>query len=686
MLDFTNTRQTLKDLENDLRCSVCGSIAGSPCTLGGCEHIYCSLCCEKLLGQCCVVCQIPVHVKDAQVNRQLFNLVNLCKRLGHILNNPESHDSENVIDPEAESNKSTPDGTSDVYDFVSPELSTPTKLSHKPESVKNGKQKRRSRSSKVTEKASPSPENVLSNNTAMVNQESTRSSGSRGKAERSAGVRKTRSTGPEEQTTMTQFFDYMETNDDILMNNGSSAAANFSSADEMEEKNPGETSKKIKVTGEPRCRTGKGSKILRVRKSPHNGNEDKEDYSAQRRDEGNVSKDNISSTVQNSGYRSGQCFDGEVQMERSITGQSSGGKRARRRSVGASGTTSSVDSLVPESPVPSDNKKSRRSVGASSSSGNRKKNRRSLPTCLNAEDVSVVISKPEKVKRTNSGQPKDQDHLNSSFSGKGSVIDKKNAKGETPLQVACIKGDLEKVQSLLSSGANPNNRDNAGWTPLHEACHYGYVKIAEMLIEAGALIDVPGTENETPLHDAVRHLKVDCIKLLVQHGASVNTRNIKGLTPIQLAGSNAELISALKTKAQNKSTHTAVQVDPLSFQCPCFVSTGLSRDQKITLQKCATKLQAKVTEDFSQEVTHIVTSCNKSGLCPRTMKYLQGVLTGRWIVNMDWVEMCLEYGMKVCEEAFEIPGTSSDPESCSAQKGRVNRQQQLPGLFDGCQF
>ena len=34
-------------------------------------------------------------------------------------------------------------------------------------------------------------------------------------------------------------------------------------------------------------------------------------------------------------------------------------------------------------------------------------------------------------------------------------------------------------------------------------------------------------------------------------------------------------------------------------------------------------------------VTHIVTTTNGKGVCPRTIKYLNGVLTGKWIVNYD---------------------------------------------------
>ena len=40
-------------------------------------------------------------------------------------------------------------------------------------------------------------------------------------------------------------------------------------------------------------------------------------------------------------------------------------------------------------------------------------------------------------------------------------------------------------------------------------------------------------------------------------------------------------------------------------------------------------------------VTHIVTATNSKGVCPRTIKYLNGVVTGKWIVNYDckWIKM-----------------------------------------------
>ena len=39
--------------------------------------------------------------------------------------------------------------------------------------------------------------------------------------------------------------------------------------------------------------------------------------------------------------------------------------------------------------------------------------------------------------------------------------------------------------------------------------------------------------------------------------------------------------------------------------------------------------------------------------------------------------MCIEFGSKVCEEAFEIPGSSQNIDSHAAEKARINRKNQV---------
>jgi hypothetical protein len=47
--------------------------------------VMCRECVEEQLGASCPVCGMPAHAKDAQVNRQLSNIVSLSVELGRLL-------------------------------------------------------------------------------------------------------------------------------------------------------------------------------------------------------------------------------------------------------------------------------------------------------------------------------------------------------------------------------------------------------------------------------------------------------------------------------------------------------------------------------------------------------------------------------------------------------------------------
>ncbi|XP_071638885.1 tonsoku-like protein [Temnothorax longispinosus] len=116
--------------------------------------------------------------------------------------------------------------------------------------------------------------------------------------------------------------------------------------------------------------------------------------------------------------------------------------------------------------------------------------------------------------------------------GTSSAI-KRNEKGETRLHVACINGDVDVVERLLSSGHPTNIRDHCGWTPLHEAANHGYVDIAELLLKHGASVNDPGgtsCKGITPLHDAAYCGHFSMMQLLMQHGATVTLKTHDGDT------------------------------------------------------------------------------------------------------------------------------------------------------------
>ncbi|BFY99083.1 hypothetical protein BsWGS_02123 [Bradybaena similaris] len=279
-------------------------------------------------------------------------------------------------------------------------------------------------------------------------------------------------------------------------------------------------------------------------------------------------------------------------------------------------------------------------------------------------------------------------HIEKSASKSKTFPSKRNAKGETPLQVATIKADVKTVKRLLEEGANPNVRDNAGWTPLHEAVNHGNDTIAELLLNYGASVNTPGFDNDTPLHDAVNNYHLQCVRLLVSWGANTLARNIHGKTPLGQAQTDEMreiLLTACNTSLPALDISTLV-VTEMADQSLCLLGTALSKDEQSQLLKCAKVLKAKVVDDFSTEVSHLITGVNAEGMCPRTLKYLNVVLAGQWVISTKWLTTCLEHNSRAPEEEFEIAGCTNNPHTMAPKKSRENKYAQLPGLFDGCQF
>lgn len=73
-----------------------------------------------------------------------------------------------------------------------------------------------------------------------------------------------------------------------------------------------------------------------------------------------------------------------------------------------------------------------------------------------------------------------QDLLNSS----SEYIDTNqfNGEGQTPIQQACMSGQLEMVQLMIRFGADPNMTSRDGWSTLHLAAFSGNSEILQYII------------------------------------------------------------------------------------------------------------------------------------------------------------------------------------------------------------
>lgn len=134
----------------------------------------------------------------------------------------------------------------------------------------------------------------------------------------------------------------------------------------------------------------------------------------------------------------------------------------------------------------------------------------------------------------------------------------RNERGETPLHLAAIRGDVEQVGRLLAHRTtDPNAVDFAGWTPLHEACNHGWREVASKLLQAGAMVNARGLDDETPLHDAASNGHKSVVRLLLEHGADVHAKNRKGRTPYDVA--TVDVAAYIREHTSPASTSTTQQ-------------------------------------------------------------------------------------------------------------------------------
>uniref|UniRef100_A0A8C5N7M3 phospholipase A2 n=1 Tax=Gouania willdenowi TaxID=441366 RepID=A0A8C5N7M3_GOUWI len=100
-------------------------------------------------------------------------------------------------------------------------------------------------------------------------------------------------------------------------------------------------------------------------------------------------------------------------------------------------------------------------------------------------------------------------------------INSQNEVGQTPLHLACERGDLASVKQLLDeSQARTDIRDCHGDTPMHCACKHESSAFVEALCSRLCTgVDDLNDNGETPLHVACRLGRVESVKALLGGGA-----------------------------------------------------------------------------------------------------------------------------------------------------------------------
>ena len=120
----------------------------------------------------------------------------------------------------------------------------------------------------------------------------------------------------------------------------------------------------------------------------------------------------------------------------------------------------------------------------------------------------------------NAVRERDGDKATELLNSRPTVVNTRNAKGETALNVVLSRSDELWTGFLLGNGADVNLQDGRGDTPLITAARVGYLDAIDTLLRRGARVDLANRMGETPLIIAVQQREVDAVKLLLAEGAN----------------------------------------------------------------------------------------------------------------------------------------------------------------------
>ncbi|XP_012055211.1 PREDICTED: uncharacterized protein LOC105618280 [Atta cephalotes] len=116
----------------------------------------------------------------------------------------------------------------------------------------------------------------------------------------------------------------------------------------------------------------------------------------------------------------------------------------------------------------------------------------------------------------------------------------------------------------------------------------------------------------------------------------------------------------------------------------CFVCSGLSAKEIITVKEFAAKHNASYVNQFDHNVTHvIVKTIGEQNMANSTLKYLQGIAHRKWLVSYRWIEDC-NMQQKLLDEIPYEATTHTDVVTNGA--GPRNSRLRDKDLFEGFTF
>jgi ankyrin repeat protein len=132
----------------------------------------------------------------------------------------------------------------------------------------------------------------------------------------------------------------------------------------------------------------------------------------------------------------------------------------------------------------------------------------------------------------------------------GADINERRDTGDTPLTMAVLYDQKEMVNFLVAKGSDVNAKTNCGGTPLDDAAMKGNKEAVALFIAKGANVNAKGCDGRSPLYDAAAFGHKDVADFLIAKGADINAKDKYGRTPLYGAASEGykDVVEFLVTK------------------------------------------------------------------------------------------------------------------------------------------
>ncbi len=175
-----------------------------------------------------------------------------------------------------------------------------------------------------------------------------------------------------------------------------------------------------------------------------------------------------------------------------------------------------------------------------------------------------------------------------------------NEKGDTPISIAVVDGDLDFIKTLLDAGADPNVQDGEGFTPLMRATiSYGSTELRQLLLDAvgdAENADLQNKSGVTALMFAVHLGRPEVIRALLDIGADPDIQNEQGQTALMYAASERdnESIAALLDAGADASLKDAEGKTVLEY------ASRYDREARAVLQEAMNRPRSRPTAPTTQ--------------------------------------------------------------------------------------